>query len=111
MASEITTFVPNGPGYSPLARIFARIGVRPSPGGSIFVRGGVQGAPDELGEVEGAEEFGTLRRKVFRPGAGASHHSCSKAARRAVMPRNVWLLTAPRLMPMLAAISASDRSA
>ena len=111
MASEITTFVPNGPGYSPLARIFARIGVRPSPRGSIWSAAACRARRTNSAKLKGLKGSGTLRRKVFRPGAGAGHHSCSKAARRAVMPRNVWLLTAPRLMPMLAAISASDRSA
>jgi hypothetical protein len=42
----------------------------------------------------------------------ASHdYSCSSAARSAAMPRAVWLLTAPRLIRIVAAISASDRSA
>jgi len=43
--------------------------------------------------------------------AASGHQSFSSAERRAIMPRAVWLLTAPRLMPMVAAISASFRSA
>jgi len=37
--------------------------------------------------------------------------SRSRAARSAAIPRAVWLFTAPRLMPIAVAISASDRSA
>ena len=36
---------------------------------------------------------------------------CSSPARRAAMPRAVWLLTAPWLIPIALAICASDRSA
>jgi len=58
-----------------------------------------------------------LRQCMVRPasrcaGGGQSHEgSCCMAARSADIPRAVWLLTAPRLMPIAAAISASDRSA
>jgi hypothetical protein len=68
-----------------------------------LVGGGVQGMAQELAEVVSWRRCAIV--------AGSAHYSCSKAARRAVIPRAVWLLTAPRLMPMLAAISASDRSA
>ena len=68
-----------------------------------LIRGGVQGMPQEVAEVVAWRRCALV--------AGSSHDCCSKAARRAVMPRAVWLLTAPRLMPMVAAISASDRSA
>lgn len=37
--------------------------------------------------------------------------SCSKIDRSADIPRAVWLFTAPRLIPMVPAISASERSA
>jgi hypothetical protein len=40
-----------------------------------------------------------------------ARYSCSRAARRDAIPRAVWLLTAPRLIPIVSAISASDRSA
>jgi hypothetical protein len=75
------------------------------PVGSRFelVRGSVQLATQELAE------FGSLRRHAVV--SGSRHYSCSRAARRALMPRAVWLLTAPRLMPIAVAISASDRSA
>ena len=75
------------------------------PVGSRFelVRGSVQLATQELAE------FGSLRR--YAVVSGSRHDSCSRAARRALMPRAVWLLTAPRLMPIAVAISASDRSA
>jgi hypothetical protein len=43
--------------------------------------------------------------------AGCHVYSCSSAALSAAMPRAVWLLTAPRLIRMVAAISASERSA
>src|ERR1700751_404206 len=68
-----------------------------------LVRGSVQLATQELAE------FGSLRRHAVV--SGSRHYSCSRAARRALRPRAVWLLTAPRLMPIAVAISASDRSA
>ena len=83
--------------------IRARIRSSPSGRGSNLVGGGVQGMAQELAEVVSWRRCAIV--------AGSAHYSCSKAARRAVIPRAVWLLTAPRLMPMLAAISASDRSA
>ena len=67
-----------------------------------LIRGGMQLATQELAE------FGSLRR--YAVVSGSAHYSCSRAARRAVMPRAVWLLTAPRLIPIAVAISASDRS-
>ena len=36
---------------------------------------------------------------------------CSRSARRAAMARAVWLFTAPQLMPIAAAVSASEKSA
>ena len=36
---------------------------------------------------------------------------CSRSARSAAMARAVWLFTAPRLMPIAAATSASEKSA
>ena len=63
---------------------------------------------------KGLERYRAWLGEQTRPGgpwAGARGHSCSRAARRALMPRAVWLLTAPRLMPIAVAISASDRSA
>ena len=68
-----------------------------------LVCGRVQGMAQELAEV--------LSLRWHPVGAGSGHDSCPKAARSAVMPRAVWLLTAPRLIPMAAAISASDKSA
>src|SRR5580704_13072974 len=73
---------------------------------------GVQGEAHELAEVATARRAVSL---VPRPGvrcpggpwARARGHSCSRAARRALMPRAVWLLTAPRLIPIAVAISAS----
>src|SRR5690606_37827900 len=41
---------------------------------------------------------------------GLGHDIFSRTERRAAMPRAVWLFTAPLLMPMAWAISASDRS-
>ena len=68
-----------------------------------LIGGSVQRPAQEL------REFGSLRRDAVVAGSG--HYSCSKAARRAVMPRAVWLFTAPRLIPIAIAISASDKSA
>src|SRR6185437_14213747 len=65
-----------------------------------LVRGGLQRPAQVLPEAVPAGRGGV------RPGAG--RHCCSRAARRAVMPRAVWLLTAPRLIFIAAAISASD---
>lgn len=42
---------------------------------------------------------------------GLAHHdSCSRTVRSADIARAVWLFTAPRLMPIAVAISASERS-
>ena len=71
--------------------------------GLDMVRGGVQRPAHELGEL--------IAGRALRASSASYHQSCSSAERRATMPRAVWLLTAPRLMPMVAAISASDRSA
>ncbi len=66
-----------------------------------LIRGSVKLAPQELAEVLPAVEA-----------AARSHHvSCSSDARSAAMPRAVWLLTAPRLIFIAAAISASEKSA
>jgi hypothetical protein len=68
-----------------------------------LVRGSMQRMTQVLGEIL------SLRRHAVVPGSG--HYSCSRAARRAAMPRAVWLFTAPRLIPIAVAICASDRSA
>ena len=68
-----------------------------------LIRGSMQGMAHELGELNTVCAVGAV--------TGFYHYSRSSAARRAVMPRAVWLFTAPRLMPIVAAISASDRSA
>lgn len=65
-----------------------------------LIGGSMQLTPHELGEVVRA--VGTAAESHF--------YSCSNAARREAMPRDVWLLTAPRLISITAAISASDRS-
>ena len=41
---------------------------------------------------------------------GVGHDTSSITERSAATPRDAWLLTAPRLMPRVSAISASDRS-
>ena len=97
-----------GQGTPARARILARIGISPSVHGSNLVRRGVQGNPDEIAEVTAPRRLAAL---LSRRGARSRRHSCSRAVRRAVMPRAVWLLTAPRLIFIAAAISASDRSA
>jgi hypothetical protein len=48
-----------------------------------LVRGGMQGMTQEVAEVHGVVSW---RRAI---GAGSGHDSCSRAARRAVMPRDV----------------------
>jgi hypothetical protein len=68
-----------------------------------LVRDGVQLPAQELAEILPGIAVGAV--------AGSGHKSCSRATRRAAIPRAVWLLTAPRLMFIAAAISASDRSA
>jgi hypothetical protein len=70
-----------------------------------LISGGVQRATHEL------DELVPLSRTALRVAIGSHHNSCSRAARREVMPRAVWLFTAPRLIPIAVAISASDRSA
>jgi hypothetical protein len=80
-----------------LANPLQAIGARLYP-----IGGGVQLAPHELGKVVSV--------RVERTAPGSRHYSCSNAARRDAMPRAVWLLTAPRLMAITAAISASERS-
>src|SRR5580704_7542389 len=72
---------------------------------------GVQGEAHEVTEVAAAGRAVPLVPRAGGPRAGARGHSCSRALRRALMPRAVWLLTAPRLIPIAVAISASDRSA
>ena len=42
--------------------------------------------------------------------ATAAHVSRSRTERSAIIAREVWLFTAPRVMPMVEAICASDRS-
>jgi hypothetical protein len=66
-----------------------------------LLRGGMQRGAHKLREVMWLTGWG----------AGCHVYSCSSAALSDAMPRAVWLLTAPRLIRMVAAISASDRSA
>jgi hypothetical protein len=70
------------------------------------VGGSVQLMPHELGEVVAV---GTVR--TTGPVTGSHHGSCSSSTRSEAMPRAVWLFTAPRLIPIAAAISASEKSA
>jgi len=81
-------------------------GFRPDPVQAVrarlhLLRGGMQGRAH------------TLREVMWLTGwwGGCHVYSCSSAARSAAMPRAVWLLTAPRLIRMVSAISASERSA
>jgi len=70
-----------------------------------LVRGGVQRLAHEF------TEFAPRFLRAVWTAAESHNNSCSRAARRAAIPRAVWLLTAPRLIPIVSAISASDRSA
>jgi hypothetical protein len=72
-------------------------------GGLHLIRGSVELAAQELGEV--------LPLPAVEAAAGSHHESCSSSARSAAMPRAVWLLTAPRLIRIAFAISASEKSA
>src|SRR5437763_12010014 len=52
--------------------------------------------------------------QVVRGGGRQAFHAwscCSRSARSAAMARAVWLFTAPQLMPIAAATSASEKSA
>ena len=68
-----------------------------------LIRGSVEFAAQEVGEVRPLP--------AVEAAAGSHHESCSSSARSAAMPRAVWLLTAPRLISIAAAISASEKSA
>jgi hypothetical protein len=70
------------------------------------VGGSAQLMPNELGEVVA---LGTIR--TMGAVAGSYHGSCSSSTRSEAIPRAVWLFTAPRLIPIAAAISASEKSA
>ena len=68
-----------------------------------LICGGVELAAQEVGEVRALP--------AVEAAAGSHHESCSSSARSEAMPRAVWLLTAPRLIFIAAAISASEKSA
>ena len=51
-----------------------------------------------------------VARYLFRRVVSFDHDATSSYWRRAAMPREEWLFTAPRLTPMASAMSASDRS-
>jgi len=68
-----------------------------------LIRRSVEFAAQELGKV--------VPLSAVEAAAGCHHASRSSSARSAAMPRAVWLLTAPRLIFIAAAISASDKSA
>ena len=84
------------PGPDPLQAVRVRL---------YLVRGGMQRLAHEV------REFVPLRLRAVWTAAVSHNYSCSSAERSAVIPRAVWLLTAPRLIPIVSAISASDRSA
>src|SRR5262249_52142843 len=62
-----------------------------------LIRGSVQLATQELAEL------GSLRRSAVV--SGSAHYSCSRAPRRAVLPRAGWLFTAPPPRPIAVADS------
>jgi hypothetical protein len=64
------------------------------------VRGGMERAAQHVVKVT-----------LARIGAAVRHVSRSSTERSAVIAREVWLFTAPRVMPIVAAIWASDMSA
>ena len=97
-----------GQGTPARARILARIGISPSVHGSTWSAAACRATRTK--SPKSRPLAGSLP-WPSRRGARSRRHSCSRAVRRAVMPRAVWLLTAPRLIFIAAAISASDRSA
>ncbi len=88
----------SGPGPDLLADPFQAVGPRLN-----LVSGRVQLTAQELAEI--------LSLAAVEAAARSHHVSCSSSARSAAMPRAVWLLTAPRLIFIVAAISASEKSA
>ena len=82
-------------------------------------RGQLPPRPEEGGQAPEAQQPGqvghdpALPRDHPGPGSQSFHarSCCCRSARRAAMARAVWLFTAPQLMPMAAAVSASEKSA
>jgi hypothetical protein len=68
-----------------------------------LIGGSVEFATQELSEI--------VSLPAVESPAGCHHDSCSSAVRSEAMPRAVWLLTAPRLIFIAFAISASEKSA
>lgn len=62
------------------------------------------------GRVQRVAQDG-LEAVLLRIGTAAVHDSRSSTERSAIIARELWLFTAPRVMPMAAAIWASDKSA
>lgn len=90
-------------------------------GGRRLVLARIRSRPSAPGSTPPTAAESALRRACSRSSSGPVmpspacrlRHavSCSKIDRSAVIPRAVWLFTAPRLIPIVSAISASDRSA
>jgi hypothetical protein len=91
------------------------VGGKGRPAGPDGCADAVQAVGARLHLLRGSMQRGAhkLREVMWLTGrwTGSHDYSCSSAARSAAMPRAVWLLTAPRLIRMVAAISASERSA
>jgi len=77
---------------------------RGQPGSDLLqaVPGGLDGVG--LGVQRAAEQLSRIK-------IGLGHARLSSTVRIADMPRAVWLLTAPVLIPMIDAICPADRSA
>jgi hypothetical protein len=85
--------------------VLARIRSSPSAAGSIWLTAADNASRSAFSRSSSGAVMPSPARRL-------SHDvSCSKIDRSADIPRAVWLFTAPRLIPIVAAISASDRSA
>jgi hypothetical protein len=89
-------------------------------GGRRLVLARILSSPSAPGWTSSTAADSARRKACSRPSSGAvmpspacpQHHdvSCSRIDLSADIPRAVWLFTAPRLMPIAVAISASEKS-
>jgi hypothetical protein len=85
--------------------VLARIRSSPSAAGSIWLTAADNASRSAFSRSSSGAVMPSPARRLIHD------VSCSKIDRSADIPRAVWLFTAPRLIPIVAAISASDRSA
>ena len=77
-------------------------------GRGVVRRARIRASPSAAGSTDSRRRVQRVAQDVL--GLEVRHASRSSTLRSAAMARAVWLLTAPRLMPMIAAICASDMS-